>query len=167
MTLECILEPTSKKPKLKILQEHCDDQCDIGYDYHLSNESVCCGECVQSHCVFENGIYEAGDNWKSVDNCTFYECSEKNGLVEITSFKKACPDIPTDCSSENLYVKDCCQYCRVPKKIEVSDALGSPSELILTKADAYRNHPCARDCVAGEGPRSCAYTFVVSFLGDL
>lgn len=70
----------------------------------------CCGECVQTKCKFNGNIYEIGSMWKSVDTCSFYQCTQNEFGVKITSYKKACPKLDP-CLSGKYFTKDCCRYC--------------------------------------------------------
>lgn len=131
----------------------------------------CCGECVKRKCMFNNKLYKIGEMWKSDDNCSFYECSANRidddvEEAKINSFKKSCPAVK-NCPSDRMVIKDCCPYCQLDEHItkdsDKSDFIHPTDKYTeIMSRETYMKHPCRRECVNGEPPKVCNYTFVVS-----
>jgi von Willebrand factor len=67
---------------------------------------------VKTKCIADNKLYEIGEIWSSVDNCTTFECNIKEGQTLITSSKPTCPEIGS-CAAENRYFDGCCEKCKL------------------------------------------------------
>lgn len=138
----------------------------------MPKKGQCCGECVRKRCTFNNHTYNIGDMWKSNDKCRFYECAGNkivDDIIEakVISYQKSCPNI-TDCPLNQIYMKDCCSYCQMEQHTDRSDRSdfihASDKYDDIMSRDFYRQHPCKRECIKGEPPKTCNYTFVVSTL---
>lgn len=100
------------------LQETCDNKCAPGFEYMIKDVTKCCGECIQTQCVFEGELFEPLQEWKSADNCTSYTCIRKNDILMVSSMRETCPDVST-CPEHLLSQEEgsCCKYCKEePKK---------------------------------------------------
>lgn len=142
-------------------------------DYELvPKKGQCCGECVRKRCTFGNKTYEIGEMWKSVDECTFYECSKEqleDDVVgaKMTSYKKSCPSVG-NCPLNRIKTRNCCEYCE--SEVLAETEKGDSSDFVhpvdkyleIMSKDTYLRHPCRRECVKGAQPMTCNYTFVVS-----
>lgn len=131
----------------------------------------CCGKCVPKRCHFKNQTYNIGDIWKSEDSCLFYECAESfvdNDFgTKILTFKKSCPALVKNCPPKEVYFKDCCPICKSShhlKEGETStfDFMNLNEKMHIFSRDTYLKHPCRRECVKNEAPKTCNYKFVVS-----
>lgn len=137
----------------------------------LIKEGQCCGECIQTHCLFNNQTYKPGDVWRSEDNCLFYECAEildeENVGVKVSSYKKACPELE-NCPPDQVVVRDCCPTCE-SIQMEANEVDGNffTNHDVTMSKDTYRNHPCRRECVENAPPKTCNYKFVVGFDNSL
>lgn len=110
--------------------------------------------------------------WKSKDKCRFYECAGNqldDNIVEakVISYQKACPKLD-NCPTNQIYMKDCCSYCQMDQQrtdqSNLSDFVHAPDKHnAIMSQDTYRQHPCRRECIKGDAPKTCNYTFVVSF----
>lgn len=161
--IQCVFDRKNNATKLKNLQTRCNEECEAGFEYHkMADDATCCGECVQKQCVLDGSLYTDGEHWKSDDNCTLYECAERDGLLEISSFRKSCPTLG-NCEPESIYTKDCCQFCNETKRRQLAfDNEPSPSEVAEEGVvESYASHPCARNCIADDAPKTCEYTFLV------
>lgn len=150
-------------------QKVCDENCPPGQFYKRPDRDTCCGKCIHSGCQLERKFYQVGESWKSEDNCTIYECSiTESGLYQISSFQKSCPTIE-NCSNENRYMKNCCEYCKESTKKEklVLYPHAPEAEVPAMDPDVYKSHPCIRDCTEGAPPKVCTYTFVVEWYETL
>ncbi|XP_030375562.1 hemocytin [Scaptodrosophila lebanonensis] len=92
--------------------EQCQIDCAPGYTYQKLNSSKCCGECVQTACVFKDKLYKPNELWYSHDNCTQYSCLEKENVLIISSSHETCPDV-VQCAPHLLYDEGCCKRCKV------------------------------------------------------
>lgn len=137
----------------------------------MQRRGQCCGECVKRKCLFNNKLYNIGEMWKSVDNCAFHECSANRidddvEEAKISSFKKSCP-VVKNCPTDRIVTKDCCPYCQINDNVardtDKSEFIHSTDKYTsIMSHDTYMKHPCKRECVKGEPPKVCNYTFVVS-----
>lgn len=135
----------------------------------VSRKGECCGECVPKLCHYKNQTYHVGDIWKSDDSCLFYECAESfaDSSVEtkMVTFKKSCPALK-DCPPKQIYFKDCCPICGPSQDSENDSNIFnfwdlSEKDRIFSK-NTYLKHPCRRECVKNEAPKTCNYKFIVS-----
>lgn len=97
--------------------EQCTTDCPAGYSYQKLDKSKCCGECVQTSCVFENKLYDANAVWSSPDNCTHYICLKKDKLLMVSSSIEVCPDV-SHCAAHLQYVEGCCNRCKSEPIVE-------------------------------------------------
>ncbi|GAB0094395.1 Multicopper oxidase [Sergentomyia squamirostris] len=143
----------------KTFKEYCYHSCNNEYQLKLI-PGQCCGQCVQTKCKFNDTLYDVGETWKSEDRCVLYECTKKDDTVMVSTYSKQCPKMPK-CSKRDIYVKDCCQYCR-PR-----NSVGSPhhkhSETDDEDYNSYEEHPCKRECIDGSPPKICKYKFIVEW----
>lgn len=131
---------------------------------------TCCGECVRTKCRFKDKVYDVGQTWHNMEDCTLNECELlSNGQPMINSYKKSCPPLPTNCPAEDIYMENCCQYCNsstVARTSYRSGEFDNESEEIWTE-EFYKTHPCNRDCQPNEIPKKCYYKFVVEWYETL
>lgn len=109
--------------------------------------------------------------WKSEDSCTFFECVSKKSGVKISSYRKSCPALQTNCPKHRRVVRDCCTYCSDDtnttkrQQTDEKDFIHKPDKYEeIMDPQTYLNHPCARQCKEGAEPMVCNYTFLVSVL---
>ncbi|XP_075156466.1 multicopper oxidase 1 [Haematobia irritans] len=154
------------KPVEVIKKDNCGDfYCDVDSEVKPKNGS-CCGECVRTKCRFGNEIYEIGKTWHNHEDCTILECGQlPNGLPIVNAYQKSCPELPKDCPTDQIFMENCCQYCKQSRTL-MESAIASKSKDIWTE-EFYRNHTCVRECQSGEPPRTCHYTFVVEWYETL
>lgn len=91
--------------------EECDKKCPLGSTYILKDSPKCCGECRQTHCVFDNKLYKPNDKWLSADGCISYTCVENEWHLMVSSFKEICPSI-SHCRQEDIVQDGCCKICK-------------------------------------------------------
>ncbi|XP_034481426.1 hemocytin [Drosophila innubila] len=117
----CKLEQCSYGPngnaQVVSTQETCKTDCAPGYSYQKLDKTKCCGECVQTSCLFEQKLYEINAAWSSPDNCTHYMCLKKDKLLMVSSSIEVCPDV-SHCAPSMLYVDGCCKLCKSEPVIE-------------------------------------------------
>lgn len=97
--------------------EQCVTDCAPGFSYQRVDTSKCCGQCVQSSCIFEQKLYDVNAHWKSSDNCTSYICLKKDQQLMVSSSQEVCPDVGS-CLSHLLYQDGCCKRCKVEPLVE-------------------------------------------------
>lgn len=143
-------------------------------------------------------VYAVGEMWKDADGCTFHECirSPSNSqAIEISTYRKTCPPLERRCPRSRIQIRDCCPVCGIAEQSQSRPESGSSSGSAITATrntppaaaanhsfvfDAeyhaslmdpatYRNHPCARECRAGDAaaPLVCDYTFIVEWYETL
>lgn len=80
---------------VKQLQIESCPTCPAGWEYQVSNSSVCCGTCQQVACVDSDGVqHPIGSTWKS-DLCTRVTCVSRDNGLQMESLRENC-DKPTD-----------------------------------------------------------------------
>uniref|UniRef100_A0A1I8QBH6 Uncharacterized protein n=1 Tax=Stomoxys calcitrans TaxID=35570 RepID=A0A1I8QBH6_STOCA len=146
-----------------VKKDNCGDfYCDIDSEVK-PKEGSCCGECVQTKCRLGNEVYEIGTTWHNNEDCTLLECSQlPNGVPIINAYQKTCPELPKNCPAEQIYIENCCQYCKQSRAVTPASSVANKSEDIWTE-EFYSNHSCVRECKVGEPPQTCHYTFVVEW----
>lgn len=109
---QCTYGPNNT-PQVLTNQEICDNKCAPGFEYMIRDINKCCGECIQTQCVFEGQLFEPLQQWLSEDNCTSYTCAQKNGILMVSSVRESCPDVSL-CPEHLLYKKEgsCCSICK-------------------------------------------------------
>ncbi|XP_037934058.1 hemocytin isoform X2 [Teleopsis dalmanni] len=98
-------------------EETCNTSCPLGFTYKKMDSSKCCGECIQTECLFESKLHKPEEEWKSADNCTSYKCIQKEDMLIVNSFKETCPDV-SKCPSHLLIDEGCCKYCKEEPVVE-------------------------------------------------
>ena len=90
-----------------------------GSEYQPST-TECCGRCVATHCVMENGdLLAPGERKTDETGCKTTECKLISGKPSTIVESAVCPEIPSDCPPQFL-VPDktgCCQVCSRPEKL--------------------------------------------------
>lgn len=112
---------------------------------------------MKNSCIHGEKVYKPGDIWKSDDNCTVNECIDNGIQINVSSFKKSCPELK-NCPQEFIQTKDCCQFCNYRTQRFFNANEVNPLE--FTNKDVYNAHPCARECVNGKS-LTCNYEFVI------
>ncbi|ALC44456.1 Hml, partial [Drosophila busckii] len=132
---QCAYGPDGNAQVVSTL-ERCDTDCPTGHSYQKLDKSKCCGECVQTACIFEEKLYEPNASWSSPDNCTHYLCLQNDKLLMVSSSVDVCPDV-TNCPKQLLHAEGCCKYCKDEPVVEnlstclpVSRAEAETKELI-------------------------------------
>lgn len=113
---QCSYGPNGNAQVISI-QEQCITDCAPGYSYKKLDPSKCCGECVQTSCIFEDKLYDVDALWSSPDNCTHYMCLKKDKVLMVSSSVEVCPDV-SRCAPHNIYVEGCCKHCKLEPIIE-------------------------------------------------
>ncbi|KAM7348084.1 multicopper oxidase 1 [Cochliomyia hominivorax] len=158
------------EPQEVIRKDNCGDfYCDIDSEVR-PKEGSCCGECVRTKCRFKDLVYNVGQTWHNVEDCTLNECVLlPNGQPMINTYKKSCPSLPKNCPLEQIYTENCCQYCNSTtgaRNLYGNEDFNIETEDIWTE-EYYSKHLCNRDCQTNEPPKKCFYTFVVEWYETL
>uniref|UniRef100_A0A2A4J1D5 VWFC domain-containing protein n=1 Tax=Heliothis virescens TaxID=7102 RepID=A0A2A4J1D5_HELVI len=110
----------------------CPRGCRRGWAAVPPPPGVCCGGCVQTHCVVDDKVIAPGTVWQSPDNCTTYTCDKSGDDVYVTSSPPVCPDVSA-CKPEHIVNDTCCRVCKeppenlskcVPTSIPASETVG-------------------------------------------
>lgn len=52
-----------------------------GWEYEKPEDGECCGRCKQTACIIEGELHKPDEIWYSGDNCTTYQCIEREDQV--------------------------------------------------------------------------------------
>eukprot|EP00092_Neocalanus_flemingeri_P040141 GFUD01043724.1.p1 GENE.GFUD01043724.1~~GFUD01043724.1.p1 ORF type:complete len:1350 (-),score=300.80 GFUD01043724.1:29-4078(-) len=94
--------------------------CSPGYEYQES-PTECCGKCINTHCVMENGdLLAPGERKTDETGCKTTECKLINGKPSTMVQSAVCPAIPSDCPPQFLVPDQtgCCKVCSRPEKLK-------------------------------------------------
>jgi len=119
-TLSCV----GKEGEANIETSHtqCSQAADCapGSEYQPAT-TECCGVCVVTHCVMEDGeLLSPGERKTDSTGCRTTECKLISGKPSTIVESAVCPEIPADCPAQFL-VPDrtgCCQVCSKPEKLK-------------------------------------------------
>lgn len=100
---------TDGETRIDIQQLSCNIECPDDFIYKPV-PSECCGKCFSKFCSSNEKKFNAGDIWKSGDNCTVNECIDTGLALVVNSYQKNCPRLK-NCPQENIEIRDCCPYC--------------------------------------------------------
>ncbi|XP_063975011.1 hemocytin [Diachasmimorpha longicaudata] len=90
LTLSCVIN--GDRIELEKTLQHCNETCDLGWEYVRPSSQECCGTCKQTHCVEMKVLHEPGEVWSSQDSCRKFECKDnENGLV-VREIHQRCND---------------------------------------------------------------------------
>lgn len=157
------------QPYIKELKEYCPfSDCDTDYDL-IKRSDECCGVCIKSRCkANETGmVHRIDESWQSLDKCDMFVCEMRDTVPTIASYKRSCPKVPENCRAENIYVKDCCQHCKSDNHQRDFEPTELDKGYDYMTLEAYRNHPCVRECKLGAPPMTCQYTFKMEWYETL
>ncbi|XP_053671441.1 uncharacterized protein LOC128721687 [Anopheles nili] len=141
----------------------CNTTCPKGFEAQLSHQH-CCPQCVQAQCKFDEQFYREGQSWESPDGCLLYRCAKDNDFLAISSRRKQCPPLDSNCPAHRVIERDCCKECNTTETDELSELSTSTTVLPDENVDfyeeqSYSNHPCKRVCTLGRKPETCHYRF--------
>jgi len=119
-TLSCVLKEGEAHIETTTTLCSQASACSPGSEYQPST-TECCGRCVATHCVMENGdLLAPGERKTDETGCKTTECKLISGKPSTIVESAVCPAIPSDCPPQFL-VPDktgCCQVCSRPEKLK-------------------------------------------------
>ncbi|XP_066559033.1 mucin-2 [Amia ocellicauda] len=148
----------------------CNKTCEQGFKYKESSSGVCCGKCVQTHCVVQVQdlvhLLQPGDIWSPPeDHCIVHGCVKIGGTLISTQAKIQCPSFhESNCQPGTIVTAPdgCCKSCvektcmlftvkshithmgcKSENKIELNNCEGACSTYSMYKSEAgSMQHKC-------------------------
>ncbi|XP_068115905.1 mucin-2-like [Hyperolius riggenbachi] len=121
--------------------------CGAGETYKPPPADQCCGECVQTSCVFTlptgatQTVNEGPPVASQFDSCVTYSCAMTEGTLVSTVIQKSCQYSANDCGADEKYqpppAGQCCGKC-VTKSCEF--ILPDGSNLLLNINDTRKSN---------------------------
>ncbi|KAM6925970.1 mucin-2-like [Lycodopsis pacificus] len=104
--------------------QKCQENCDMGYKYLETDSDVCCGKCVQTHCVVSvndtKNLLNPGDTWSPPENkCQHYTCIKVGDTLTTFNSQIVCPPFQqSNCQPGTIQTaaNGCCKICMEREK---------------------------------------------------
>ncbi|XP_044212416.1 intestinal mucin-like protein [Thunnus albacares] len=117
----CTNEVDPKSSLLKMTCEllQCEEKCDKGYEYVETDSDICCGRCVQTHCVLNlndtEHLLPQGETWSPPGNmCEHYTCVKSGETLITMRSHIVCPQFQeSNCQPGTIQTaaNGCCKTC--------------------------------------------------------
>uniref|UniRef100_A0A8C6Q3F8 Mucin 2, oligomeric mucus/gel-forming n=1 Tax=Nothobranchius furzeri TaxID=105023 RepID=A0A8C6Q3F8_NOTFU len=91
--------------------QHCEEKCDMGYEYVETSLDECCGKCEQRQCVLNVN----GETWSPPHNrCEHYTCVKSGETFSTFSSHVVCPPFH-ESNCQPVTANGCCRICEACK----------------------------------------------------
>ncbi|XP_068595573.1 intestinal mucin-like protein [Brachionichthys hirsutus] len=117
----CTNEIDSKTGLLKIDCEFqtCSTSCKLGYAYVETAADVCCGRCLQTHCILNTNdtqqLLTPGQTWSPFENkCELFTCIKNEDTFTVFRSHIVCPPFQqSNCLPDTIQTspEGCCKVC--------------------------------------------------------
>ncbi|XP_045893037.1 mucin-2-like [Micropterus dolomieu] len=113
------VDPSTHLFKITCEFQHCQENCEMGYEYVETDSDKCCGKCVQTQCVVSvnstKQLLMPGQTWSPPENkCEYYTCVKSGETLTTISSHIVCPPFKeSNCQPDTIQTaaNGCCKIC--------------------------------------------------------
>ncbi|XP_038568598.1 LOW QUALITY PROTEIN: mucin-2-like [Micropterus salmoides] len=113
------VDPSTRLFKITCEFQHCQENCEMGYEYVETDSDECCGKCVQTQCVVSvnstKQLLMPGQTWSPPENkCEYYTCVKSGETLTTISSHTVCPPFKeSNCQPDTIQTaaNGCCKIC--------------------------------------------------------
>uniref|UniRef100_S4REY1 CTCK domain-containing protein n=1 Tax=Petromyzon marinus TaxID=7757 RepID=S4REY1_PETMA len=111
----CVMASEGGPSKYEVLCQHTSCPNCLPGESYIPVEGQCCGTCVRTSCVADDGTtYEVGQIWSlDTKGCSRCECVLAGGYAYVQCAVTQCPPVDPSCPLDliSYSANGCCQFC--------------------------------------------------------